>query len=83
VMVGSILVFISSLGFFVTPALLGGSKTMLAVLISQEASRLLDWPLASALATFALMLTALLFAVYQVVRRLARSPRDNDTESLL
>jgi ABC-type spermidine/putrescine transport system permease subunit I len=75
VMVGSILVFVSSLGFFVTPALLGGSKTMLAVLISQEASRLLDWPLASALATFALLLTAFLFAAYQVVRRLTTPAR--------
>jgi ABC-type spermidine/putrescine transport system permease subunit I len=71
VMVGSILVFISSLGFFVTPSLLGGSRTMLAILISQQASRLLNWPLASALATFALILTAFLFVVYQFVRRLS------------
>ncbi|MDF0661718.1 MULTISPECIES: ABC transporter permease [unclassified Rhizobium] len=67
-MVGSILVFISSLGFFVTPSLLGGSRTMLSILISQQASRLLNWPLASALATVALVLTAALFLVYKMAR---------------
>ncbi|TGP50829.1 ABC transporter permease [bacterium M00.F.Ca.ET.230.01.1.1] len=70
-MVGSILVFISSLGFFVTPSLLGGSRTMLSILINQQASRLLNWPLASALATVALVLTAALFLIYKTVRRAA------------
>jgi len=62
---GSVLVFISSLGFYITPALLGGQRTMIAVLIEQQASRLLDWPLASALATIVLALTCVLFVVYE------------------
>jgi ABC-type spermidine/putrescine transport system permease subunit I len=62
---GCTLVFISSLGFYITPALLGGSNTMIAVLIEQEASRLLDWPTASALGTVLLVLTCLLYVVYE------------------
>jgi ABC-type spermidine/putrescine transport system permease subunit I len=44
---------------------LGGSNTMIAVLIEQEASRLLDWPTASALGTVLLVLTCLLYVVYE------------------
>ncbi|WP_158816868.1 ABC transporter permease [Methylocapsa sp. S129] len=62
---GCVLVFISSLGFYITPALLGGQRTMIAVLIEQQASRLLNWPLASALATILLVLTSALFIIYE------------------
>lgn len=59
---GVSLVFISALGFYVTPALLGGaSNTMLAVLIEQQASTFLDWPLASALASMLLAVTAAIY----------------------
>jgi ABC-type spermidine/putrescine transport system permease subunit I len=68
---GSILVFISSLGFYITPALLGGQNTMVAVLIEQQASRLLDWPMASALATVLLVVTCLLFLLYERAMRFA------------
>jgi ABC-type spermidine/putrescine transport system permease subunit I len=66
---GCVLVFISSLGFYITPALLGGPNTMIAVLIEQQASRLLNWPLASALATLLLALTCLLFLAYERAMR--------------
>lgn len=62
---GCILVFISTLGFYITPSLIGGPNMMIAVLIEQQASRLLNWPLASALATFVLLLTCALFVVYE------------------
>lgn len=62
---GCTLVFISALGFYVTPAMLGGSSSMVAVMIEQQASRLLDWPAASALGTVLLMLTCGLFVVYE------------------
>ncbi|MCS0494034.1 ABC transporter permease [Ancylobacter sp. MQZ15Z-1] len=62
---GCALVFISTLGFYITPALLGGSSTMVAVAIEQQVSRLLDWPLASALATVLLVLTCLMFLLYE------------------
>ncbi|RVD31787.1 ABC transporter permease [Mesorhizobium sp. M4B.F.Ca.ET.017.02.2.1] len=53
---GSVLVFITALGFYVTPALLGGDQnTMIAVLIEQQVTKTLNWPLASALATVLLL----------------------------
>ena len=62
---GSALVFMMSLGFYVTPALLGGPRhTMAAVLIEQQANGLLNWGLASALATLLLAVTVLIYLVY-------------------
>lgn len=47
---GAILVFVISLGFFVTPQLVGGPQSMMAsMLISQEASYGGNWGLAAAL----------------------------------
>jgi ABC-type spermidine/putrescine transport system permease subunit I len=66
---GCLLVFISSLGFYITPALIGAPNMMIAVLIEQQASQLLDWPLASALATILLVLTCVLFVAYEAVVR--------------
>jgi putative spermidine/putrescine transport system permease protein/mannopine transport system permease protein len=71
---GVALVFITALGFYVTPALLGGAKsTMAAVLIEQEASQYLDWPLASALATVLLVATSLTYLVYTRLLRGGRA----------
>ncbi len=56
---GSILVFIISVGFFITPALLGGRKeVMIAMVIEQAVSVFLNWGLASA-ASFLLLLLIL------------------------
>ena len=67
---GLLLVFISALGFFITPALLGGAENMtIAILIEQQTSRLLDWPMASALATLLLAATALLYLFYDRISR--------------
>jgi ABC-type spermidine/putrescine transport system permease subunit I len=67
---GFVLVFISALGFFITPALLGGPQNMMiAVLIEQQTSRLLDWPMASALASLLLAATALLYLLYDRISR--------------
>ena len=66
VAVGCTIVFVTSLGFFVTPSLLGGDLTVVAMLISEQANRLLDWPLASALAIVLLLLTILIFAVLRI-----------------
>jgi ABC-type spermidine/putrescine transport system permease subunit I len=52
---GSILVFIISVGFFITPALLGGRKeVMIAMIIEQAVSVFLKWGFASA-ASFILL----------------------------
>lgn len=55
-----LLVFISSLGFFIVPAFLGGRReTMLAQLIIVQVQELLNWGFAGALAAM-LLVTALL-----------------------
>ena len=62
---GSLLVFIYSLGFFITPALLGGRKqVMLSMVIEEQVSTLLNWGFASALALLLLLSTLLFFAIY-------------------
>ena len=61
---GSLLVFIFSLGFFITPALLGGrGSTMISMLIEQQVS-LLNWGFASVLSLLLLLVTILLFLLY-------------------
>jgi putative spermidine/putrescine transport system permease protein/mannopine transport system permease protein len=62
---GVALVFMTSLGFFITPALLGGPQHMMAaVLIEQQANTYLNWGLASALASTLLVLTLAIYIVY-------------------
>lgn len=69
---GVALVFITSLGFFITPALLGGARNMMmAVLIEQQVSVTVNWELASALASLLLIVTAGLYIVYDWVSRRA------------
>jgi ABC-type spermidine/putrescine transport system permease subunit I len=69
---------VTSLGFFVTPSLLGGDRTVVSILISEQANRLLNWPLASALAIVVLLLTIVVFAVLRISqlasRRKGKSP---------
>jgi len=65
VVAGSLLVFIQTLGFFITPALLGGRRdVMIAQLIELELNQLLNWGLASAIAIVLLAATLALFIVY-------------------
>ena len=61
---GVLLVFIVSIGFFVTPALLGGRKEVfIAQLIQLNVSQVVAWGFAASLAVVLLLLTmALLFA---------------------
>ena len=67
---GVLLVFISAVGFYVTPAVLGGPRQMMvAVLIEQYVTRTLNWPLASALATILLVITTILYLAYERATR--------------
>jgi putative spermidine/putrescine transport system permease protein len=60
----ALLVFVPSLGFYVTPALLGGPKNvMLGEFIVQQLSGVLRWGFASALAVILLVVTAALLLV--------------------
>lgn len=62
---GCMLVFILSLGFYITPALMGGPQdTMFAQLIETQINNTLDWGLAAALSTILVVTTMGLFLVY-------------------
>ena len=58
VFAGCLIVFVMALGFYITPALLGGPRTlMIATLISQQAIELLNWPFAGAISFVLLVLS--------------------------
>jgi putative spermidine/putrescine transport system permease protein len=60
---GALMVFVMSLGYFVTPALLGGTANMmLAELIAQFVQSLVNWGMGSAAAFVLLVVTLLLYA---------------------
>ena len=60
-----VLIFILSLGFFVTPALLGGRRDItVAMLIDTQFSELVNWGFGSALASVLLAITAVGLLVY-------------------
>ena len=62
---GSFLVFVASLGFFITPALLGSpQEMMLSNLIDNQIRTTLNWPFGSALATILLGVAALIYVAY-------------------
>lgn len=65
VLSGSLIVFILALGFFITPALMGGpDDMMIAMLIEREVELTLNWPLAAIISLFLLALTLILYALY-------------------
>ena len=69
----SVLVFVLSLGFFVTPALLGGRKDVtIAMLIETQINELVNWGFGSALAVVLLAVTVAGLLIYYKV--LGRDP---------
>lgn len=74
---GTVMVFTLALGFFITPAILGGPRSlMLSTLISQQATTLLDWPFAGALSMLLLAVTLLIVVTFRRVLRLDRFTGD-------
>lgn len=70
---GTLLVFILSLGFFITPALMGGpSDVMIAMLIERSVEIMLDWPSAALMSLLLLAVTLVLYAVYYRVTDVRR-----------
>lgn len=60
-----LLVFITALGFFITPALLGGrQQTMIAQVIISVIQELMNWRFASALSVLLLAVSGLVFFLY-------------------
>jgi ABC-type spermidine/putrescine transport system permease subunit I len=67
---GSLLVFATALGFFITPAVLGGGRVVTsATFIRQQIEEFVDWPLAAAAA---MVLLAIVLAVSALYLRVAR-----------
>ncbi|MFC0216790.1 putative spermidine/putrescine transport system permease protein [Pseudochelatococcus lubricantis] len=61
---GGLMVFVMSLGYFVTPSLLGGTANMmLAELIAQQVQSLVNWGMGGAAAFILLVVTLGLYAV--------------------
>lgn len=62
---GSLIVFILAIGFFITPALMGGpSDVMIAMLIERAVEITLDWTSAALMSLFLLAATLVLYALY-------------------
>jgi putative spermidine/putrescine transport system permease protein len=66
VLAGAIIVFMHAIGYYITPALLGGPKqTMIAMMIQYHLSERLDWGMAAALSITLLAITLAIFWVFQ------------------
>ncbi|WP_458094424.1 ABC transporter permease [Roseomonas sp. WA12] len=65
VVAGILITFILAIGFFVTPALMGGpSDVMIAMLIEREVEITQNWPAAAMMTVVLLAVTLTLYAVY-------------------
>ena len=63
---GCLMVFIQALGYYVTPALVGGADDqMISYFIAFYASKTINWSMAAALALILLSVTMALYALYQ------------------
>ena len=70
---GCLMVFLLSLGFFVTPALIGGpQQKMMATLVQQQVTELLNWPFAGAIVGVLLVICLVLVAMFNRLIRLDR-----------
>ena len=66
VIAGSIIVFMSSIGYYITPALMGGpGQTMIAMLIENNINQTLNWEMAASLSVILLLVTLMLFIIFQ------------------
>jgi putative spermidine/putrescine transport system permease protein len=66
VVAGALIVFMSAIGYYITPALLGGpGQTMLSMMIQFHLQEQLDWGMAATLSVTLVVATLLIFAVFQ------------------
>ena len=73
VFAGCLIVFVMALGFYITPALVGGPRTlMIATLISQQAMEVLNWPFAGAISFVLLVLSLGITITFKRLLRLER-----------
>jgi len=73
VLSGALIVYILSIGFFITPALMGGQHDiMIAMLIDRALEVAVDWPAAALMSLTLLVVTLTLYAVYYQVTDIRR-----------
>lgn len=66
VIAGATIVFMNAIGYYITPALMGGpGQTMIAMLIADNINRTLNWGLAAALSVVLLVSTLVVFLAFQ------------------
>lgn len=74
VLAGTSLVFILSMGFYITPVLLGGGRvTMIAVLIEQQVTEFLAWDFAGALSMALLTFTLVIYGTFKWLMKSERN----------
>ena len=62
---GCFLVFVIALGYYITPALLGGAgDEMISQLIAQQTNELLNWGLAGALSAYLMVFTVAFYLIF-------------------
>jgi putative spermidine/putrescine transport system permease protein len=70
---GALIVYILSVGFFITPALMGGQHdVMIAMLIDRSLEVAVDWPSAALMSLSLLLVTLLLYLLYYRVTDIRR-----------
>jgi putative spermidine/putrescine transport system permease protein len=73
VLSGALIVYILSIGYFITPALMGGQHDiMIAMLIDRELEVAVDWPSAALMSLSLLLVTLILYAVYYRITDIRR-----------
>jgi putative spermidine/putrescine transport system permease protein len=73
VLSGALIVYILSIGFFITPALMGGQHDiMIAMLIDRALEVAVDWPSAALMSLTLLVVTLALYAIYYRVTDIRR-----------
>ncbi len=65
IIAGSFIVFMMALGYFITPALIGGRRqTMIAMLIDNQINYLLNWSFGAALSVILLIVVTIIYIVF-------------------
>ena len=73
VLSGALIVYILSIGFFITPALMGGQHDiMIAMLIDRALEVAVDWPAAALMSLTLLAVTLVLYAIYYRITDIGR-----------
>ena len=78
VVAGSILVFISSLGMFVVPDIMGGAKSaLIGNVIQNQFLSARDWPFGSALSIVLAVLSLVLIVLYNKATSMQKGGKNN------